>query len=151
MDTLSHKEEIREKVSDYLEIVRNFADLLREENEALEQFDTEKVAALYEQKVKLVTAYRAFVAFFIKNQEGLKLLEQDEKLLLREESLKLDELQHQNNTLLQTRMKVSQTIMDSIVNLAKKRTQDFSTSYGAQGKYSPLDNSKNAIAINRTL
>jgi len=70
---------------------------------------------------------------------------------LREEALKLDELQHENSKLLQTRMKVSQTIMDSIVNLAKNRTKACSTSYGSQGKYSPLDNSKNAIAINRTL
>ena len=91
------------------------------------------------------------VAFFIKNQEGLKLLDQEDKLTLREEALKLDELQHENSKLLQTRMKVSQTIMDSIVNLAKNRTKACSTSYGSQGKYSPLDNSKNAIAINRTL
>ena len=103
------------------------------------------------EKVKLVTAYRSFVAFFIKNQEGLKLLDQEDKLTLREEALKLDELQHENSKLLQTRMKVSQTIMDSIVNLAKNRTKAYSTSYGSQGKYSPLDNSKNAIAINRTL
>ena len=80
-----------------------------------------------------------------------KLLDQEDKLTLREEALKLDELQHENSKLLQTRMKVSQTIMDSIVNLAKNRTKACSTSYGSQGKYSPLDNSKNAIAINRTL
>ena len=40
---------------------------------------------------------------------------------------------------------------DSIVNLAKARTSTYSTSYGSQGKYSPLDNSKNAMTINRTL
>ena len=138
MENLSQKEEIKAKAADYLDIVRSFSELLREENDALEKFETDKVAALYEQKVKLVTAYRSFVAFFIKNQEGLKLLD-------------LDELQHENSKLLQTRMKVSQTIMDSIVNLAKNRTKACSTSYGSQGKYSPLDNSKNAIAINRTL
>ena len=143
MENLSQKEEIKAKAADYLDIVRSFSELLREEND--------KVAALYEQKVKLVTAYRSFVAFFIKNQEGLKLLDQEDKLTLREEALKLDELQHENSKLLQTRMKVSQTIMDSIVNLAKNRTKACSTSYGSQGKYSPLDNSKNAIAINRTL
>ena len=150
MENLSQKEEIKAKAADYLDIVRSFSELLREEN-ALEKFETDKVAALYEQKVKLVTAYRSFVAFFIKNQEGLKLLDQEDKLTLREEALKLDELQHENSKLLQTRMKVSQTIMDSIVNLAKNRTKACSTSYGSQGKYSPLDNSKNAIAINRTL
>ena len=148
MENLSQKEEIKAKAADYLDIVRSFSELLREENDALEKFETDKVAALYEQKVKLVTAYRSFV---IKNQEGLKLLDQEDKLTLREEALKLDELQHENSKLLQTRMKVSQTIMDSIVNLAKNRTKACSTSYGSQGKYSPLDNSKNAIAINRTL
>lgn len=151
MENLSQKEEIKAKAADYLDIVRSFSELLREENDALEKFETDKVAALYEQKVKLVTAYRSFVVFFIKNQEGLKLLDQEDKLTLREEALKLDELQHENSKLLQTRMKVSQTIMDSIVNLAKNRTKAYSTSYGSQGKYSPLDNSKNAIAINRTL
>lgn len=119
MENLSQKEEIKAKAADYLDIVRSFSELLREENDALEKFETDKVAALYEQKVKLVTAYRSFVAFFIKNQEGLKLLDQEDKLTLREEALKLDELQHENSKLLQTRMKVSQTIMDSIVNLAK--------------------------------
>ena len=151
MENLSQKEEIKAKAADYLDIVRSFSELLREENDALEKFETDKVAALYEQKVKLVTAYRSFVAFFIKNQEGLKLLDQEDKLTLREEALKLDELQHENSKLLQTRMKVSQTIMDSIVNLAKNRTKACSTSYGSQVKYSPLDNSKNALAINRTL
>ena len=78
-------------------------------------------------------------------------MKEEMPLTLREEALKLDELQHENSKLLQTRMKVSQTIMDSIVNLAKNRTKACSTSYGSQGKYSPLDKSKNAIAINRTL
>ena len=123
MENLSQKEEIKAKAADYLDIVRSFSELLREENDALEKFETDKVAALYEQKVKLVTAYRSFVAFFIKNQEGLKLLDQEDKLTLREEALKLDELQHENSKLLQTRMKVSQTIMDSIVNLALLRTE----------------------------
>ena len=93
MENLSQKEEIKAKAADYLDIVRSFSELLREENDALEKFETDKVAALYEQKVKLVTAYRSFVAFFIKNQEGLKLLDQEDKLTLREEALKLDELQ----------------------------------------------------------
>ena len=75
----------------------------------------------------------------------------EDKRILRDEALKLDELQHENSKLLQTRMQVSQTIMDSIVNLAKARTSTYSTSYGSQGKYSPLDNSKNAMTINRTL
>ena len=73
-----NKEEIKAKAADYLDIVRSFSELLREENDALEKFETDKVAALYEQIVKLVTAYRSFVAFFIKNQEGLKLLDQED-------------------------------------------------------------------------
>ena len=91
MENLSQKEEIKAKAADYLDIVRSFSELLREENDALEKFETDKVAALYEQKVKLVTAYRSFVAFFIKNQEGLKLLDQEDKLTLREEALKPDD------------------------------------------------------------
>lgn len=67
MENLSQKEEIKAKAADYLDIVRSFSELLREENDALEKFETDKVAALYEQKVKLVTAYRSFVAFLSKS------------------------------------------------------------------------------------
>lgn len=151
MEELSQKQEIREKVKDYLDIMASFSELIEAENKALQEFDTDTVAALYEQKVKLVTAYRAYVAFFIKNQEGLKLTEDGEKQKLRESALHLDELMKENNVLLQTRMQTSKTIMDSIVNMAKTQSSANSTSYGCQGKYSPLDNSKNAIAINRTL
>ena len=50
MENLSQKEEIKAKAADYLDIVRSFSELLREENDALEKFETDKVAALYEQK-----------------------------------------------------------------------------------------------------
>ena len=41
--------------------------------------------------------------------------------------------------------------MNTIINIAKVTNNRNATSYGAQGRYSPLDNSKNALAINRTL
>lgn len=44
-----------------------------------------------------------------------------------------------------------QNVMDTIVNIAKVSNNINATSYGAQGRYSPLDNSKNALAVNRTL
>lgn len=151
MENLSQKEDIRVKVKDYKDVIVNFAELLEAENSALAEFDTETVGLLYEQKVKLVTAYRSFVAYFIKNQEALRLLEDKERQELKEVSIHLDALLKDNSQLLQTRMETSKTIMDSIVNVAKTNSKANSTSYGCQGKYSPLDNSKNAIAINRTL
>ena len=41
--------------------------------------------------------------------------------------------------------------MDTIVNIAKVSNNINATSYGAQGRYSPLDNSNSALAVNRTL
>lgn len=151
MENLERNDDIRKKLDDYKEIILAFSELLAEENQALTDFDTDAVTALYERKAQIVAAYRSLVAFFIKNQEGLKIMSDEEKKSLREISLNLDALLKENDLLLQTRMKTSKSVMDSIVNIAKITNNANSTSYGAQGKYSPLDNSKNAIAINRTL
>lgn len=151
MEKLSQIEEINQKIKDYKEIILSFSALLNEENRALEQFDTDTVGALYEQKCKIVTAYRGMVAYFIKNQTILNSLDDEKKQDLKEVSVNLDKLLQENDTLLKTRMETSQSIMNTIVNIAKAANNANSTSYGAQGKYSPLDNSKNAIAINRTL
>lgn len=145
------KEDFNRKIADYKEIINSFSDLLSIENEALRNYDTDAVTALYEQKTKIVTAYRNLVAYFIKNQEVLKALEETERNNVKELSLKLDTLLKENDTLLKTRMETSKSVMDSIVRIAKITNNANSTSYGSQGKYSPLDNSKNAIAINRTL
>ncbi len=144
-------EDFNRKIADYKEIINSFSDLLSIENEALRNYDTDAVTALYEQKTKIVTAYRNLVAYFIKNQEVLKALEETERNTVKELSLKLDGLLKENDTLLKTRMETSKSVMDSIVRIAKITNNANSTSYGSQGKYSPLDNSKNAIAINRTL
>ena len=71
MESALLKEEIKTKATDYLDIVRRFSELLQEENAALEKFETDKVAELYEQKVRLVTAYRSFVAFLSKIRKVL--------------------------------------------------------------------------------
>lgn len=118
MENLSQKEEIKAKAADYLDIVRSFSELLREENDALESSRRIK-SPHYTSKSQTGYGLSFLCGLFYQNQEGLKLLDQEDKLTLREEALKLDELQHENSKLLQTRMKVSQTIMDSIVNLAK--------------------------------
>lgn len=139
------------KVSDFKEIVSRFSQLLAAENEALEKFDLAKVGALYEQKTKTVTAYRNMVAYFIKNQESLKTLSEAERNNLRDISQQLDELIRKNGILLKTKMQTNKMVMESIVNIAKVTNNANSTSYGSQGKYSPLDNNSNALAVNRTL
>lgn len=139
------------KLSDYKEIVKSFSELLMQENAALEKFDAEAVSALYERKSKTVIAYRSMVAFFIKNQDALAALEKAQKEELRDMSSKLEELIRENEKLLKTRMETSQNVMNTIVNVAKMTNNSNATSYGAQGRYSPLDNNKNALAVNRTL
>ena len=139
------------KVNDFKEIVGSFATLLQSENEALEKFDLDKVGELYEQKTKTVTAYRNMVAYFIKNQESLKQLPESERDNLRDISQNLDALIRKNDMLLKTKMQTNKVVMDSIINIAKVTNNANSTSYGAQGKYSPLDNNSNALTVNRTL
>ena len=139
------------KVNDFKAIVGSFATLLQAENEALEKFDLNKVGELYEQKTKTVTAYRNMVAYFIKNQESLKQLPEAERDNLRDISQNLDALIRKNDMLLKTKMQTNKMVMDSIINIAKVTNNANSTSYGAQGKYSPLDNNSNALTVNRTL
>lgn len=151
MENLNDIEIIRSKISDFKEIVQSFSEVLTAENEALEKYDMETIGALYEQKVKTVGAYRNMVAFFIKNQENLKKLSEEERSDLKKVSTDLDVLLKQNETLLKTKMETGKLVMDTIVNVAKMNNNCNSTSYGSQGKYSPMDNNSNALAINRTL
>lgn len=143
--------EMNRKIQDYREIIRSFADLLVAENKALTDYDLDVVSSLYAQKAKTVSAYRTLVAFFIKNQDFLSQMPAEDKNSLKEETLRLDNLLQENDLLLKTRMETSKNVMDSIVNIAKVTNNANATSYGAQGKYTPLDSSHNALAINRTL
>ena len=65
------KNELMQKIDDYHEVIAGFADVLRQENAALQAFDVAAVSALFEQKNKMSLAYRSMVAFFIKHQEEL--------------------------------------------------------------------------------
>lgn len=145
------EQEMYVKISDFKEIVGSFSALLVEENEALNKFDVDKVSKLYERKAKSVEAYRSLVAYFIKNQETLSVIKAEEKQAIKDLSVKLEQLLHDNDILLKTRMETSQNVMNTIVNIAKMTNNANATSYGSQGRYSPLDNNKNALAVNRTL
>jgi hypothetical protein len=48
-------------------------------------------------------------------------------------------------------MEAGKKVMDSFINIAKVANNTFATSYGAQGRYTPLDTNHNALAFNRTL
>ncbi len=144
-------EEINAKVEDLLDVIDGFAALLEKENEALRKFDTEAVGSMYEQKAKTVSAYRSMSAFFIKNQAYLNQADADLKQELKDASKELDGLLKENELLLKTRMETSKNVMDTIINIAKVTNNRNATSYGAHGTYAPLDNNKNALAINRTL
>ncbi len=144
-------EEINNKIEDLLDVMDGLAEILEKENQALQKFDIEAVSELYEQKTKAVTAYRALSGFFIKNQNYLKEADSDLKKELKEESLNLEDLLQENDLLLRTRMETSKNVMNTIINIAKVTNKKNATSYGAHGNYSPMDNNKNALAINRTL
>lgn len=144
-------EDIRQKIADYRNIISVFSELLQNENQALKAFDMDTIGKLFDKKAHVVSVYRRLVAFFIKNKEALNILSSEEKAALKSEATTLDLLIKENDQLLKTRMETSQTVMNSIINFAKAANNANATSYGCQGNYSPLDNSKNAIAINRTL
>ncbi len=145
------QQDINQKIQDYKEIIASFSELLKTENQALTDFNLELVSSLYEKKLQTVMAYRGLVAYFIKNQALLETINEAEKLDLKNCSQALDELLQENDRLLKTRMETSKTVMDSIVNIAKITNKTNATSYGNNGSYTPLDNSRNALAINRTL
>ena len=144
-------EEINNKVADLLDVIDNFIEILEVENAALKSFDVEKVSSLFDQKSKTVSAYRSMSAYFIKNSDYLSQLEADLKQELKEESEVLDSLLKENELLLKTRMETSKNVMNTIINIAKVTNNCNATSYGSRGSYSPMDNNKNARAINRTL
>ncbi len=135
------QQDINQKIQDYKEIIASFSELLKTENQALTDFNLELVSSLYEKKLQTVMAYRGLVAYFIKNQALLETINEAEKLDLKNCSQALDELLQENDRLLKTRME----------NIAKITNKTNATSYGNNGSYTPLDNSRNALAINRTL
>lgn len=151
MEPTVHQEDVRKKLEDYKDIIVSFAELLKEENQALNAYDTLAVSAMYERKAQIVTVYRNLVAFFLKNQQALLSLQPDEKALLHENTQKLDELMQANKVLLTTRMETSKSVIGSIVNAAKMMSNNNSTAYGSHGNYSPIATHDSAIAINRTL
>ncbi len=151
MENTAENKLMKEKIDYFKEVVQSFSELLVLENEALNKFDFIAVAELYEQKAKTVSVYRGLIAYFIKNQNELNQADAADRETLKELSLKLDALLKENDILLKTRMETSKTVMDSIVNIAKVTNNANATSYGARGKYSPLDNNSNALAVNRTL
>ena len=143
--------EIETKSQDYCEIVERFSALLSEENEALRAYDIKKVGAMLENKAQVVGAYRSIVGYFIKNQNEMKKLPSERQQQMKELSQKLETLMKENDILLNTKMQTSKTVMDTFVNIAKKASDANSTSYGSGGKYSKIDNTRSAMAINQTL
>lgn len=146
-----HNNDVSSKFEDFREVVKGFSEILTLENKALEEFNVEAVSQLFDRKSKMISAYRSLVAYFIKNQEELAKLEEKQRQELKEVSINLDKLIKENEMLLKTRMETSKNVMDTIVNIAKMTNNTNATSYGAQGRYTPLDNNKNALAVNRTL
>lgn len=145
------KIEISQKVKDYNEIIVNFSEVLRQENKALQDFDTAAVSALFDQKSKLSLAYRSMVAFFIKHQEELKAISAEDRELLKQNSLELETLFKENDLLLKTRMEASKMVVGAIVDAAKMAVESQATSYGAQGTYAPLNSRNSMMAVNTTL
>lgn len=143
--------ELSAKINDYNDIVVNFSDILRQENQALEAFDTAAVSALYEQKCKLSLAYRSMVAFFIQHQEDLKNISAETRDVLKHNSLQLEQLFRENDLLLKTRMEASKTVVGAMVDAAKMAAESQATAYGAHGTYTRMNNAGNAMAVNRTL
>jgi len=140
-----------QKIADIIDIVYNFIDLLEEENEAIEDGNMDIVKELSDQKIHIANIYRSHVAYVIKNRDYVKELESEEKDELKEASLQLDELIKENAKLLEVKMNVTESVIDTIVNYSKKHNELNSTSYSSKGHFSEQDNNKNAISINKEL
>lgn len=143
--------EILAKIDIMKQIVTGFIDVISKENAALKINDVNTVKALYEQKLKTIAAYRSMSAYFIKNSELVSSFNDVSKDELKDLSKELDNQLKNNELLLKTRMEAGKKVMDSFINIAKVASNTFATSYGAQGRYTPLDNNHNALAFNRTL
>ena len=143
--------EILSKIDIMKQIVTGFINVVSKENEALKNNNVNGVRALYEQKLKTIAAYRSMSAYFIKNSEIISSFASPEKEDLKELSKELDVCLKTNELLLKTRMEAGKKVMDTFINIAKVTNNTFATSYGAQGRYTPLDNNHNALAFNRTL
>ena len=143
--------EILAKIDIMKQIVTGFIDVISKENSALRINDVITVKALYEQKLKTIAAYRSMSAYFIKNSELVSSFNDVSKDELKDLSKELDNQLKNNELLLKTRMEAGKKVMDSFINIAKVASNTFATSYGAQGRYTPLDNNHNALAFNRTL
>ena len=143
--------EILAKIDIMKQIVTGFINVVSKENEALKNNNVNGVRALYEQKLKTIAAYRSMSAYFIKNSEIISSFSSPEKDDLKELSKELDVCLKTNELLLKTRMEAGKKVMDTFINIAKVTNNTFATSYGAQGRYTPLDNNHNALAFNRTL
>ena len=111
--------EMKKKIDDYVDVITQFMALIQQENEALRAYNVIKVSDLYPQKAKIVAAYRNMVAFFIKNQHILHSMPEEEQENLKKISIDLDSLLQENNVLLKTRMETSQTVMNSIIKIAR--------------------------------
>lgn len=143
--------EILAKIDIMKQIVSGFIDVISNENNALKLNDVKTVKALYEQKLKTIAAYRSMSAYFIKNSELISSFNNPAKDELKNLSKELDACLKTNELLLKTRMEAGKKVMDTFINIAKVTNNTFATSYGAQGRYTPLDNNHNALAFNRTL
>ncbi|MBQ8465186.1 MAG: hypothetical protein IJ545_04170 [Alphaproteobacteria bacterium] len=151
MENAVNTEDLMQKINDYNDIIVNFSEVLKQENQALKEFDVAKVSSLFEQKSKLSLAYRSMVAFFIKHQEELKGLNEITRELLKKNSLELEKLFKENDLLLKTRMEASRTVVGAIVDATKMAVEAQATSYGARGTYAPIGSRNSAMAVNRTL
>ena len=143
--------EILAKMDIMKQIVSGFIDVISNENNALKLNDVKTVKALYEQKLKTIAAYRSMSAYFIKNSELISSFNNPAKDELKNLSKELDACLKTNELLVKTRMEAGKKVMDTFINIAKVTNNTFATSYGAQGRYTPLDNNHNALAFNRTL
>lgn len=143
--------EILSKIDTMKQVVIGFIDVISKENAALKTNDVKTVKTIYEQKLKTIAAYRSLSAYFIKNSELISSFDNPAKEELKELSKELDIQLKANELLLKTRMEAGKKVMDTFINIAKVANNSFATSYGAQGRYTPLDNNHNALAFNRTL
>ncbi|MFI3241415.1 MAG: hypothetical protein R3Y43_02475 [Alphaproteobacteria bacterium] len=143
--------EFQQKLVDFKAIILSLQNVLQKENDALEKFDINTATSLYNIKNKTVGVYRDYISYFIKNNQQLQELKEEDKATLKDIIKELDNKLAKNDILLKTRIDISKKVMNSIVNIAKTQNKTNSTSYGKMGNYTQREKQYNSIAINQML
>ncbi|TCS63004.1 hypothetical protein [Varunaivibrio sulfuroxidans] len=142
------------RLEDLLFITRHLADLLEQENIALQRNKLDVVKSLLERKTSLSRAYETRVLGMDADEKGIEDIDPDDIQALRDTGRRVEALIEENAYLLKISLQVSRQFMDSVAD-AVQNAKPGTGAYGANGqvgggaKAPPADNP--ALTLDETL